>query len=212
MTCKENNASGSAHATEEKSDNSIAQKIDAIKSIYAICIQTRNFEIEQLIQRNNFFMLFQGVLMAAALQSQTSKPFVEFAICLTGIWVSFYQLQMASGAKFWQEWWESQLNRFEIELKKEKVGNANEGDFKEFYELFNVNFENVYKTVSENLQGRRKDFFTNFLILRAFSVGRAPMKVSIVLLVAWVALFVHTIDPSIFNNFPESIKGFKYVE
>lgn len=76
------------------------QNYESLKAVYKVCIETRNFEINQLIQRNNFFMLFQGVLLAAALQNQGSKPVVELIICLTGIFVSIYQLQMASGAKY----------------------------------------------------------------------------------------------------------------
>lgn len=95
----------------------VCSKLESIKAVYEICIETRNFEINQLIQRNNFFMLFQGVLLAAALQNQASKPIVEVVICLAGVFVSMYQLQMACGAKFWQEWWESRVEHYEKKLR-----------------------------------------------------------------------------------------------
>ena len=34
-----------------------------LKRIYEVAIETRNFEIAQLVHRNNFFMIFQGVLI-----------------------------------------------------------------------------------------------------------------------------------------------------
>ncbi|MCR9703054.1 hypothetical protein NB574_09660 [Vibrio vulnificus] len=89
------------------------KNVHSLKSLYGISVETRNFEINQLIQRNNFFMLFQGVLLAAVMQTEASKPYVEVIICFTGIMISFYQLQMASGAKYWQEWWESRVDHFE---------------------------------------------------------------------------------------------------
>src|SRR5690606_39380856 len=58
-------------------------------------------------------MLFQGVLLASVMQAENSRPFVELVVCVTGFLVSIYQIQMASGAKFWQEWWESRTEHFE---------------------------------------------------------------------------------------------------
>ena len=57
---KKNNAEIELHEEEIKS----------IKAVYEIAIQTRNFEIQQLINRNNFFMIFQGVLLAAVVGNQ----------------------------------------------------------------------------------------------------------------------------------------------
>ncbi len=37
-----------------------AEKLSELKAVYKLAIETRNFEIHQLINRNNFFMLFQG--------------------------------------------------------------------------------------------------------------------------------------------------------
>jgi len=116
--------------TEQKDLSAVksSDDIESIKAIYKIAIETRNFEINQLIQRNNFFMLFQGVLLAAALQDQTSKPFVELVISIAGLFVSIYQLQMASGAKFWQEWWEERVDHFE-KLLCEKLKESSQTDF-----------------------------------------------------------------------------------
>lgn len=188
----------------KKCPNQEPTELDSIKSVYEICIKTRNFEITELIQRNNFFMLFQGVLLAAALQNQASKPFVEFIICLSGIFVSLYQMQMASGAKFWQEWWEIRLEHYEKELGEKMKP-------KRFYELFTTTEQATHEAVYKNLSKSRKSPITNCLILNKFSVGRTPIKVSIVLLLTWTALLIHTINIPITINTPTIITGFKFV-
>src|SRR5690606_24614598 len=105
-------------------------QLESLKAVYKLCIETRNFEIGQLIQRNNFFMLFQGVLLASTLQLDTGKPWVEVIICTAGVLVSAYQLQMACGAKFWQEWWENRVEHYETLLRNSF------GKDHLFYELF----------------------------------------------------------------------------
>lgn len=180
-------------------------ELESLKAVYKICIETRNFEINQLIQRNNFFMLFQGVLLAAALQNQASKPFVEFAICICGVFVSGYQLQMASGAKFWQEWWESRVDHYE-----EKLRNLKTKESGHFFELFGISSAEVHKEISGRLKKTRQCSLTNMLILQSFAVGRVPIKVSLVLLVTWILLLGHTVN---FSAFPDSfvpIKGFSF--
>ena len=78
---------------------------------FDLILSRRDFEINQLIQRNNFFMLFQGVLLAGTIQSAHNKPIVSFLVCLCAVCVSIYQTQMAAGAKFWQEYWEGELHK-----------------------------------------------------------------------------------------------------
>ena len=63
----------------------VNSKLKALQRVYEISVNTRNFEITQLTNRNNYYMLFQGVLLAAVFSNQASKPLVEFLICLAGI-------------------------------------------------------------------------------------------------------------------------------
>ena len=182
------------------------EEIESLKAVYKICIETRNFEINQLIQRNNFFMLFQGVLLAAALQNQSSKPFVEIVICLAGIFVSIYQLQMASGAKFWQEWWESRVDHYEEKLHALKFKESGH-----FFDLFATKFDDVHEEITARFKKKGGSYFTNFLILRAFAVGRAPIKVGLVLVLVWFALFLQTIDFTTMPSFVSQVKGFTFV-
>lgn len=180
-------------------------ELESIKSVYTICIDTRNFEINQLIQRNNFFMLFQGVLLAAALQNEASKPVVEVVICVAGIFVSLYQLQMACGAKFWQEWWESRVDHYEEKLRSLQVKQSGH-----FFELFATSFDQVHKEIEERFRKKRGFSLTNFLILRAFAVGRAPIKVSMTLLLAWTLLALHAVDFGSIASWSNPVKGFTF--
>ncbi|WP_318409144.1 RipA family octameric membrane protein [Photobacterium leiognathi] len=181
----------------KNSTEDTVKDVHTLKSLYKISIETRNFEINQLIQRNNFFMLFQGVLLSAVMQTEASKPYVEVIICITGFLVSIYQLQMASGAKYWQEWWESRVEYFEDQLCS-KIKQCEDRDT---HKLFTVKNEDVHDIVKSRLTSHKKKAFTNLLILGGFSVGRAPIKVSFFLIFTWIALFLTTLDISAIPDF-----------
>ncbi|WP_156966138.1 RipA family octameric membrane protein [Paraburkholderia bannensis] len=94
-----------------------SQRLNAVGELYQLTMSGRQFEIEQLMQRNNFFMVFQGVLLAGFLQAQTkAPPIVTLAVCIVGICCSYYQRTMATGAKFWQARWEYAASAAEREL------------------------------------------------------------------------------------------------
>ena len=191
----------------EKETNSKKDNIDSIKAIYKIAIETRNFEINQLIQRNNFFMLFQGVLLAAVLQDQSRKPFIEFMISLAGFLVSIYQLQMASGAKFWQEWWESRVDYFELLLKSEKETTSDH-----FFNLFATPFDDVHQVILERFRKNKRYSLTSWVILNAYSVGRAPIKVALILTIVWLALLLHCLDLTFITKISSLIDGYHFVQ
>lgn len=180
------------------------KELDSLKSVYEVSIQARDFEISQLIQRNNFFMLFQGVLLASVMQAENSRPFVEVVVCITGFLVSIYQIQMASGAKFWQEWWESRAEHFE-DLLCEQLKTETYTPHK----LFSLPPKMAKTEVARKLTEGKNRFITNPLILSSFSVGRAPIKVGIVLAIAWLFLLGATLNLSaIFSWLPDIITGF----
>ncbi len=93
--------------------SSDTEDLIAIKALFELTLELRNFEISQLVQRNNFFMIFQGVLLAGVVQSSHTKPVVSFLVCLAGLIVSISQTRMAAGAKFWQDYWQEALVRAE---------------------------------------------------------------------------------------------------
>jgi hypothetical protein len=85
-------------------------------------LHLREFEINQLTQRNNFFMIFQGVLIAGLVQSQgTAAPVITFAMSFLGTATSLLQMGMAGGAKYWQSRWESATRSSEVAILMELV-------------------------------------------------------------------------------------------
>ena len=82
---------------------------------FELDIRLREFEINQLTQRNSFFMIFQGVLIAGLIQSHgLAAPLITFWMSLLGIAISVLQIAMAGGAKYWQSRWEASTRSFEL--------------------------------------------------------------------------------------------------
>lgn len=93
------------------------EETDAL-NLYKQCIEIRNFEIQNLVNRNNFFMVFQGVLMAGVIQGSKDAPNgIIILASLCGFLISLFQVGMSQGAKYWQEAWEYRLARAELRLE-----------------------------------------------------------------------------------------------
>ncbi|MDM1302059.1 hypothetical protein [Acinetobacter indicus] len=184
-------------------EKKLKNEIDELKSVYKLSIETRNFEISNLIHRNNFFMLFQGVLLAAVFSNQASKPFVESIICFMGIFISWHQIKVAAGAKYWQEWWEVRTSDIELALKRKMKRLT--GSDESFISLFDFSesksksqteakvISKTYKKPVNNLKA--PELFENIskaLISGRYSVSRVPISSGIVLLLTWFVLFIGT--------------------
>lgn len=192
-------------------DNPIGDdKLNRLQAVYKIAMQNREFEISQLIQRNNFFMLFQGVFLAAVFQNQASKPYIEFWLSLLGIFMSFYQAQVAAGAKYWQEYWEVRLGEIEKRLEaamRERKG----GDF--FFEpLFSekaklLDIERKVKKKTKTKYPGCLSRFPTWFMLKKPSVSRVPIVVGITLLIFWLGLFIQTIGLK--GELPSIISGWQ---
>lgn len=147
------------NASEKQESSNFLEKEKRLKKIYEITVKTRNFEIAQLIQRNNFFMIFQGVLLACVISSKDTVPFVQFIISSAGFYIAYCQTKVAAGAKFWQEYWESEVYKAEEQLEdlyknnflfEGKKINSN-FQLQNFIPLFIKSKEQVYSQVSERL-------------------------------------------------------------
>ncbi|MDG2947269.1 hypothetical protein P7L88_01780 [Bisgaard Taxon 10/6] len=164
-------------------------RLDNLKRIYERCIETRNFEITQLIQRNNFFILFQGALFTGLTQLGDKKELLCIVILL-GIIMSFFQIFAAAGAKFWQQYWESKLDQIETKLEYSMKENGVE----DFVYLFKFEQELKHSdVVKESLNKSLKDSkcrcfdkAINFLINYKFSVSRIPIYIYRNNLFTWV--------------------------
>ncbi|MGA6137720.1 hypothetical protein ACPER7_15640 [Acinetobacter dispersus] len=142
---------------EEEKNKDLLEKERRLKRIYEVAIETRNFEISQLVQRNNFFMIFQGVLIACIINSNNTVPLIHTIISIVGIGISFYQMQAASGAKFWQEYWEIEVNKSERELKKFYLL-----QHKDFHQLFDKKTEDVQRAVYERVFDKKLNKYSLF--------------------------------------------------
>ena len=162
---------------------------EAITAIYELAIRSREFEINQLVQRNNFFMIFQGVLMAGFLQALSNQlPVIaSFMACITGVFVALLQIGMAAGAKFWQERWE-----YAVESCEEKLLEFVDKDSsrKKLFEVFTSGDAHIDEVVRNRVASK----FMGSLINFRFSPSRLPIYAGMVFLVIWSVLALHQID------------------
>jgi len=181
--------------------------IEALKSLFKIALATRDFEITQLVQRNNFFMIFQGVLFAGVMQSAHTKPLVSFLVCVVGLAVSLFQVGMASGAKFWQEYWEEALKVVEKKLLFRLCGPEAKRSY--LLVLFHDDRETYRKIVSRRLSDHKASFMSisSWLIMKQFSVSRIPIYVGLTLSVVWLFMIAAVVDIQV-PGFSFEIIGF----
>lgn len=190
-------------------------KISELKAVYKLAVETRNFEISQLINRNNFFMLFQGVLLAAVFSNQAPKPIVEFIICFSGIIISGHQIKVAAGAKYWQEWWELKTSEIENKLK-DTIGKDN------FIPLFSLSAETdeekeemkkfkekVIKKINKP-ESKFLEIDYNKIITTKYSVSRVPIYTGFVLMLTWAALLFSTLGWFHSFDFSAFIHGIQF--
>lgn len=180
--------------------------LDAIKSIFKLSLEMRNFEITQLAQRNNFFMIFQGVLFAGVVQSNHQFPVVSFLVCAAGLFVSLLQVGMASGAKYWQEYWEAALQKSEKLLLSHLMKPSE--DRRIFVHLFHDDEATYDKEVSSRLKNHGALGITYGLVMARFSVSRIPIYVGIALSIVWLFLLLATMREYSPFGVPSFITGF----
>lgn len=180
--------------------------LDAIKNIFKLSLEMRNFEITQLAQRNNFFMIFQGVLFGGVVQSSHQFPVVSFLVCAAGLVVALLQVGMASGAKYWQEYWEAALQKNEKLLLSRLMRPSVDRSI--LIHLFHDD-EAVYdKEVGGRLKNHGSLGITYRLVMARFSVSRIPIYVGIALSIVWVLLLFAVMREYPPFGVPSFITGF----
>ena len=165
---------------------------------FDIALKMRNFEIDQLTKRNNFLMVFQGVLFAGLVQSDHKHAIVSFMVCFTGFIVSILQVGMASGSKFWQNYWEAVLAE-----KEKAINNDDEGE-----PLFHGNDCLYKKKVEDMMNGGSYFCFIRKLVLCRFSVSKIPIYVGISFVVIWFILVLCTLRAYSPLSIPSFVVGF----
>lgn len=195
----------------------LGQDVRALKALYQLSIENRNFEINQLGQRNNFLMIFQGVLLAGLTQSAGANiivgpNFLKYIVCLTGLLISVYQFWIGCGAKFWQIRWEIAVSETEKRLIS-KLKMYDEEDRQEYYDLFSRPLKDVVLDVEQELKSvNGKLSFIDKQILKKPSVSKVPIYVAMSLCIAWSILLAFYFDWISFfivlSNMFESFKSF----
>lgn len=103
--------------SEIKSNSDDQNSVSSRSKGLDLDLRLREFEISQLTQRNNFFMIFQGVLIAGLVQSLgNAAPIISFCMSFLGFGISILQIGMAGGAKYWQARWEASTRSSEIAI------------------------------------------------------------------------------------------------
>lgn len=191
------------------------QDLEAAEKVYELAVELRNFEIAQLIQRNNFFMVTQGILLAAIIQSTHIIPIISFITCLTGLLLSVLQVFMACGAKYWQDRWEMGAENAEKILKR-LIENEEEriyfiecmGPMSNRLELRQrIRFlRSGLKNRKEKIPTWRKHTLPYYLVFWKPSVSRIPIYMAIMFIVIWFSLLSCTVNFGV--EVPKFIGGF----
>ncbi|WP_442762430.1 RipA family octameric membrane protein [Malikia spinosa] len=193
---------GNSGLLEEKRRKDL-KDLRAAEDLFGLTLELRNFEITQLVQRNNFFMIFQGVLLAGAIQSSHTKPAVSFLVCMAGLIVSLYQIRMAAGAKFWQDYWQEEL----IEIEKKLLDKIEAAGGREFtHSFFEKEDGKKSDMVKKQLGGGAT--LVGRMVLRKYSVSQTPIYVAIGLSVIWFLLVLCTMRGYPPFGLPSFIVGF----
>ena len=135
-------------------------------------------------------MVFQGVLMAGVIQaSGSAPPIVQFLSCAAGFALSILQFMTASGAKFWQEAWEDQLEKTERRLKR--LVHTTEGG-RYFRLLFSEKIVNTEKKVQYRLRSSNKKC-VDIHLFRRYSVSKTPIYAGLAFTFFWLFMLLFTL-------------------
>lgn len=194
--------------------------VGSLAAAFQLALHQREFEISQLTQRNNFFMIFQGVLIAGLVQSNgAAAAMISFALCVIGFIVSLFQIGMAAGSKYWQVRWERAAKTTEIWLLEalqgeDRISHFFTADGKDLTNAeartlndINLNSKRASDPLTMDVgSGKKKNReelelgspgilkrLCNRIILSAYSVSRIPLYVGIALAIFWAYLLSFTI-------------------
>lgn len=106
--------------SDEKEQNQPAsEQYNKLKKRYDIAIDTRKFEIDLFWKRSLFFWGFIAsafVAFVAFSGDKTNNFFLKSIVTLFGLVCSFCWTLANRGSKYWQENWESQVEKIEDDI------------------------------------------------------------------------------------------------
>ncbi|MDQ2139595.1 hypothetical protein RBI14_15625 [Alcaligenaceae bacterium B3P038] len=193
------------------SDNRRSPVLDPVEA-YKFANERRAYELGQTVTRNNFFMVFQGVVVAAALNMEQSfgTTWLWIAVSILGLFLSALQFQMATAGRYQviRTTKQAQAREYDL-LNLVPVGE------RRFHfhtkSLDNVDFAVSFSTVDyqgvtpeweaaglcadpAKSEGKEKNAERVLLVAKSIMKGRRPssiaIRVAIVLFVFWAAILV----------------------
>ena len=224
----------------DSKENAQQSPVGDTAAAYKLAHEQRAFEIAQLTNRNNFFMVFQGVLLAGLVQSQGgAPPVMNFFVCLAGMAISLFQAGMAGGAKYWQIRWEVAVKELELLLLEDlkqhpRVVQLFTSDIDHLSEKEKLRIKGINDVratdklneapgfidgrIAEDLKLRSSWSVPKHLIGMRFSVSKIPLYAGIVLFAIWTMLWLHTFSiwgvtlPAFFvAHLPWSAEVFRFI-
>ncbi|POY45365.1 hypothetical protein [Avibacterium paragallinarum] len=160
--------------------------------LYNICIENRRFEAEQITTRNNFFLVFQGILFSVfttMFSDGKSVTLIYYIIPIIGIIMSFLQTRGAIGAKYWHEVWEMKL--FDIE-KKLAIASGQRGVFSsidKYNDTLKLAKEREKKELEEFIK-EKPELIKKMLCGFKGSVSSIPIYIGMLCGLSWLLMII----------------------
>jgi len=149
------------------------------EELYKIAVGTRQFEIQMLWQRSNYFLIFQTALVVALAAAKQDR-WISALVSLLGIATALVWCLVNAGSKYWQVRWEAAAERLERQIAPD-------------VRLFAATPREVHDEVRRSINASGHTRFLSFvdrLILRKYSVSLMMMILSMGSVVVWTGLLL----------------------
>ncbi|HET9181453.1 MAG TPA: hypothetical protein VFP59_04920 [Candidatus Angelobacter sp.] len=141
-------------------ENSNTSSDDANTKRFNAALQTRQFEIDLVWKRSLFFWGFIAAAFVAIAALKTGAPGLSLLVSSFGLICSLAWTLANRGSKYWQEQWESKLEKSEIDV--------------------------IGKFFGKRERRQRKGFWGGY----PFSVSRLATLVSDFVFIVWLLIFI----------------------
>ena len=153
------------------------------EELFKVAVSTRQFEIQMLWQRSNYFMVLNTAVAVAYFSLKGERQGIEPVVVLLGVLICVVWFNVNLGSKYWQSRWEEAAARFErICAPEAKLFAADQSE----------TFEEVKVSLARNSHNRFQRWIDGE-VLKKPSVSFWMMVLSISFISFWMALFIFSI-------------------
>jgi hypothetical protein len=145
--------------------------------LYKIAVGTRQFEIQMLWQRSNYFLIFQTALVVGLAAAKQDR-WVSALVSLLGVATAIVWCMVNAGSKYWQVRWEAAAARLEGDIAKDA-------------RLFAASGDEVHSEVEKSLEASGHNPLVRLIdrfVLYKPSVSLMMMVLSLGSFVVWAGL------------------------